>query len=92
VEGLERESHSIFIHPVLRSGRELGLVTRIAYWIMLAAAVALCALLALSFFPPRLRSIGIGLGLFATLYIATIWLAPAVFQRFMVQPNAAEAQ
>ena len=62
-------------------------VTRIAYWIMLAAAVALCALLALNFFRPRLRSIGIGFGLFATLYIAGVWLAPALFQRFMVQPN-----
>jgi uncharacterized protein len=62
-------------------------VTRIAYWIMLAAAGALCALLALNFFRPRLKSIGIGFGLFAALYIAGVWLAPVLFQRFMVQPN-----
>jgi uncharacterized protein len=62
-------------------------VTRIAYCIMVAAAVALCALLALNVLRPRLKSIAIGFGVFATLYIAGVWLAPAIFQRFIVRPN-----
>ncbi len=62
-------------------------VTRIAYWMMLAAAVALCALLVLNFFRPRLRSIGIGFAIFAALYIVGVWVVPALFQRFTVQPN-----
>ena len=62
-------------------------VTRIAYWIMVGAAAALCALLALNIFRPRFRAVVIGSGVYVGLYIVAVWLAPALFQRFMVQPN-----
>ena len=62
-------------------------VTRIAYWIMLGAAVSLCALLVLNFFRPRFKAIVIASGIYVGLYIIAVWLAPALVQRFMVQPN-----
>ncbi len=62
-------------------------VTRIAYWIMVAAAVALCALLGLNIFRPRLRAIVIATGIYVSLFIVAVWLTPVLFQRFMVQPN-----
>jgi hypothetical protein len=62
-------------------------VTRVAFWLMTAAAAALCALLALTVFRPRLRAIVIGSGIYVGLYFIAIWLAPALFQRFLVQPN-----
>ena len=62
-------------------------VTRNAYWIMTAAAGALCALLVLNIFRPRFRTIVIGSGIYIGLYFMAVWLAPALFQRFMVQPN-----
>jgi uncharacterized protein len=62
-------------------------VTRIAYWIMMGAAAALCAFLVLNIFRPRFRAIVIGFGIYAALYIVGVWLGPALFQRFTVQPN-----
>jgi len=62
-------------------------VTRIALWIMTGAAAALCTLLVLNIFRPRFRAVVIGCGIYAGLYFIALWLAPALFQRFMVQPN-----
>ncbi len=62
-------------------------VTRIAYWIMLGAAVSLCALLVLNFFRPRFKAIVIASGIYVGLYVLAVWLAPALYQRFIVQPN-----
>jgi uncharacterized membrane protein (UPF0182 family) len=62
-------------------------VTRNAFWIMTSAAAALCALLVLNIFRPRWRAVGIGTGIYVGLYFVAVWLAPALFQRFMVQPN-----
>jgi uncharacterized membrane protein (UPF0182 family) len=62
-------------------------VTRIAFWIMASAATALCALLVLNAFRPRFRAVVLGCGLYVGLYFIAVWLAPALFQRFMVQPN-----
>jgi hypothetical protein len=62
-------------------------VTRIAFWIMAGAAAALCALLVFNIFRPRFRAIVIGSGLYVALYLIAVLLAPALFQRFMVQPN-----
>ena len=62
-------------------------VTRIAFWIMVGAAAALCALLALNIFRPRFRAMVIGSGIYVGLYVIAVWLAPALFQRFAVQPN-----
>ena len=62
-------------------------MTRIAFWIMAGAAAALCALLVLNIFRPRFRAIAIGSGIYVALYVIAVWLAPALFQRFIVQPN-----
>jgi hypothetical protein len=62
-------------------------VTRIAYWIMVSAATALCALLVLNIFRSRFRAIVIGSGIYVGFYFIAVWLVPALFQRFMVQPN-----
>lgn len=62
-------------------------VTRIAFWIMVCASAALCALLVLNFVRPRLRAIAFGCGIYVALYVIAILLLPAVFQRFVVQPN-----
>ncbi len=62
-------------------------VTRIAFWAMAGAAAALCALLVLNIFRPRFRAIVIGSGIYVGLYLIAILLVPALFQRFVVQPN-----
>ncbi len=62
-------------------------VTRLALWIMVGAAAVLCALLAVNIFRPRSRAILIGSGIYVGVYIIAVWLAPALFQRFAVQPN-----
>jgi uncharacterized membrane protein (UPF0182 family) len=62
-------------------------LTRIAYWLMVGAAAALCALLVLNTFRPRFRAVVLGCGIYVGLYFLAVWLAPALFQRFMVQPN-----
>ena len=54
---------------------------------MVGAAAALCALLALNIFRPRFRAIVIGSGIYVALYFIAVLLAPALFQRFTVQPN-----
>jgi uncharacterized membrane protein (UPF0182 family) len=62
-------------------------VTRIAYWIMTGASAALCALLLLNIFRPRLRAILIACGVYVALYFVGVALLPALVQRFVVQPN-----
>ena len=62
-------------------------VTRIAFWIMVGAAAALCALLVLNIFQPRFRAIKIGSGIYVALYFIAVLLVPTLFQRFAVQPN-----
>jgi len=62
-------------------------VTRIAFWIMAGAAVALCALLLLNAFRPRFRAIVAGFGIYMALYLIAIPLVPALFQKFVVQPS-----
>ena len=62
-------------------------VTRIVFWIMTGAAAALCALIVLNIFRPRFRAMVIGCGIYVGLYFIAVWVVPALFQRFMVQPN-----
>jgi uncharacterized membrane protein (UPF0182 family) len=62
-------------------------VTRIALWAMTGASAALCALLALNIFRPRFRTIAIAFGTYGAFYFVAVLLLPALFQRFMVQPN-----
>jgi uncharacterized membrane protein (UPF0182 family) len=72
---------------VYGAGYTADYVTRIAFWIMLGAAVALCVLLVLNIFRPWLRASGIGSGIYVGLYIVAVWLTPALFQRFAVVPT-----
>jgi len=62
-------------------------VTRIALWVMVGATAALCALLLLNVFRPVFRAMVVGTGSYLALYFIAILLLPAVFQRFVVQPN-----
>ena len=72
---------------VFGAGYTADHVTRIALWIMTGASAALCALLVLNIFRPRFRAIVIGSGIYVALYLIAVLLAPALFQRFMVQPS-----
>jgi len=62
-------------------------VTRIAFWMMAGAAAVLCALFVLNIFRARFRAVVIGSGIYVALYLIVVLLVPALFQRFMVQPN-----
>jgi uncharacterized protein len=62
-------------------------VTRIAFWIMAGGAAALCAVLVLNIFRPRFRTMVVGFGVYAALYLVAVLAVPALYQRFMVQPN-----
>ena len=59
----------------------------IALWIMIGASVVGCALLAFNFFRPRWKAMAIGVGAYVALYVIGIMLVPALFQKFVVQPN-----
>jgi uncharacterized membrane protein (UPF0182 family) len=72
---------------VYGAGYTAAHVTRIAYWVMTSAAAALCALLVLNIFRPRFRTLVFGFATCAGLYLVAVLLAPALFQRFTVQPS-----
>ncbi len=72
---------------VFGAGYTADHVTRIAFWIMVGASAALCALLVLNIFRPLFKAIVIGAAIYVALYLITVVLAPTLFQRFMVQPN-----
>ena len=72
---------------VYGAGYTAAHVTRIAFWIMVGTAAALCALLVLNFFRPRFKAIVIGFGIYVALYLVTVMLVPALFQTFVVQPS-----
>lgn len=67
-------------------------VTRIALWTMAGASAALCGLLALNAFRPRLRVLVAGSVLYLALYLIGVPLLPALVQRFTVQPNELELE
>jgi uncharacterized membrane protein (UPF0182 family) len=62
-------------------------VTRIAFLVMMIASVALCVLLLLNTFRPRLRAILVACGAYVALYFVGVALLPALVQRYVVQPN-----
>ena len=62
-------------------------VTRVALWIMVGASALGCVLLVLNFFRLRLKMLAIGSGVYVTLWIIGVPLAPFVFQKFVVQPS-----
>ena len=72
---------------VFGAGYTADHVTRIALWIMAGASAALCALLVLNIFRPRFGAIVIGSGIYVALYLIVVLLAPAFFQRLIVQPS-----
>jgi uncharacterized membrane protein (UPF0182 family) len=72
---------------VYGAGYTADRVTRLAYWIMTSAAVALCALFVLNVFRPRFKVMVVAAGVYVGLYCVAVWLAPIPFQRFKVQPN-----
>jgi uncharacterized membrane protein (UPF0182 family) len=72
---------------VYGAGYTADRVTRLAYWVMTGAAVALCALLVLTVFRPRFKAMIIGAGIYVGLYCVAVWIMPVLFQRFKVQPN-----
>jgi uncharacterized protein len=62
-------------------------VTMLALWVMIGVSTAACALLVLNFFRPRGKALAIGLAAYLGLYIVSIELVPALFQKFVVQPS-----
>ena len=62
-------------------------VTRITLWIMVAASVAGCALLALNVVRPRLQALVVGGGVYVAVYVVGILLVPVAVQKFVVQPS-----
>ena len=62
-------------------------VTLPALWGMIGISLVACALLAFNFYRPRRRALAIGGVFFAALYIVGVMLVPALFQKFVVQPN-----
>ena len=62
-------------------------VTMIALWMMIGASAVVCALLVVKRFRPGWKSLVIGVGAYAALYVIGLMLVPALFQKFVVQPN-----
>jgi hypothetical protein len=72
---------------VYGAGYAAAHVTRIALWIMLGASLLACALLVRAFFRPRVKSLALGAGVYALLYIGGVLVLPFLFQRFVVRPS-----
>jgi uncharacterized membrane protein (UPF0182 family) len=62
-------------------------VTLVALWAMIGFSAAACILLAFNFARTRWKTTGIGLVSYVALYLIGIMLIPALFQKFVVQPN-----
>ena len=62
-------------------------VTLIALWIMIGVSAAACALLVLNFFRPSGKAFAIGVGTYVAIYLLALMVVPALFQKFVVQPN-----
>ena len=62
-------------------------VTLVALWVMIAVSAAACVLLVLNFFRPHGKRVAIGTALFVAVYVVAVLLVPALFQKFVVQPN-----
>ena len=62
-------------------------VTLIALWIMIGVSAAACAFLVLNFFRPSGKAFAIGVGTYVAIYLLALMVVPALFQKFVVQPN-----
>ena len=68
-------------------GYTAGHVTLPALWAMTGVSAVACILLLLNAFRPRWRAMAIGIVAYNGLYVIGIMLIPALFQKFVVQPN-----
>jgi uncharacterized membrane protein (UPF0182 family) len=62
-------------------------VTLVALWVMIAISGAACVLLVFNFFRPCWKAMAMGAVAFVALYIIGVQIIPALFQKFVVQPN-----
>ncbi len=62
-------------------------VTMISLWIMIGVSAAACAVLLLSFFRPSAMVLGTGMVAYFAIYLVAMVVAPALFQKFVVQPS-----
>jgi len=62
-------------------------VTRLALWVMVAASVVACLLLALNFVRPNLKTFAAGAGGYVALWLIGMVVTPWCVQTFIVQPN-----
>jgi uncharacterized membrane protein (UPF0182 family) len=62
-------------------------VTIFSLWCMIVISAAACLLLLANLFRPRWKPMAMGIGIFAALYVVSVMVAPALFQKFIVQPN-----
>ena len=62
-------------------------VTLAALWAMIGISAAACALLVLNFFRPRWKALAAGMVAYLALYIFGVQIVPALFQKYVVQPN-----
>ena len=58
-----------------------------ALWVMLSLSLAICLLIALNAFRPRLKTMVIAAAVYTGLYILGLFIVPALVQKFVVQPN-----
>jgi uncharacterized membrane protein (UPF0182 family) len=62
-------------------------VTLVALWAMIAISGVACVLLVFNLFRPCWKAMAMGAVGFAALYIIGVQIIPALFQKFVVQPN-----
>jgi len=68
-------------------GYTAGHVTLVALWAMIAVSTAACVLLLFNVFRPRWKAMAIGGVSYVALYMIGVMIVPALFQKFVVQPN-----
>jgi uncharacterized protein len=68
-------------------GYTAGHVTLLSLWAMIGVSSAACILLVFNTLRPRWKAMAIGMAAYAALYIVGVVLIPALFQKFVVQPN-----
>jgi hypothetical protein len=62
-------------------------VTRWALWGMVGLSAAACALCALNVYRPRIGQLGLAGAVYVAAWFLGVGLAPALFQKFVVQPS-----
>jgi uncharacterized protein len=72
---------------VYGAGYAASHVTLIALWTMIGASAVACALLAWKLLRPPLKAVAIGSVSYAALYFLGVLTLPALYQRYVVQPN-----